>query len=145
MFNFKLPSIPSFLQVKLMLLRNKKIILPIVFLLLSIFVFFFMTRENFASVTGKEFIFVTMPGCQFCEKSKPEWELFVKNYGGNQFANLKTISTETDPIDVEKWGVSSFPSYLYVKNGKLIKNFEGSKSYQELQKVFDTVIGDNSD
>ena len=143
MFKLSLPKLPSLMMVKLMLYRNAHIILPVIFMLGSILFFYFTNKENFVTVEGKEFVFVSMPGCKYCEKTKPEWELFKKNYGGNQFAMLKDFSTETRSDLVDKYGVASFPSFLYLKNGKLIKMFEGSKSYQEMQKIFDYVVSDH--
>jgi thiol-disulfide isomerase/thioredoxin len=79
-------------------------------------------------------IYFFMIGCPYCEKTKPVWDEFKSKQKGFEFAEI-----ESDEVPDEKknsLGISGFPHFLMIKNGKR-KAVSGSKStLKELKNAF---------
>jgi thiol-disulfide isomerase/thioredoxin len=105
------------------------IIIPIIifFLLISL-----NKSESFSYVPYKEMIYFSMPGCRYCEKMQPTFDLLLKNYGKIKGIKLKQIISSKNPKLVEKYNIQSFPTILYIREGKVVNEYKGDRSYNDL-------------
>lgn len=75
-----------------------------------------------------------MIGCPYCEKTKPVWDEFKSKQKGFEFAEIE--SGEVPDEKKNSLGISGFPHFLMIKNGKR-KAVSGSKSsLKELKNAF---------
>lgn len=119
-------------------LSNKKVLLTLLVLVgCAIGAYFYMIlnnqedTENFTT-SNKEIVLFSMKGCSHCEKLQPYWDLFVKNYGNNQFVELKQVYFDDKPEIVKRYGVNGFPTILGLENGEKVKEFNSERTYENL-------------
>lgn len=114
-------------------------ILFVIFLSMS----FFM-KENFKPVSrlNRELVFFSMNSCGHCKDFKPVWDLLVKNYGNNNYIDLRHVIYEERPELIEKYGVQSFPTILALKDGKINMKYSGNRTYEDLVRFLNHAMSD---
>ena len=79
-------------------------------------------------------IYFFMIGCPYCEKTKPVWDEFKSQQKGFEFAEIE--SSQVPDEQKNSLGISGFPHFIMIKNGKK-KSVSGSKStLKELKNAF---------
>lgn len=79
-------------------------------------------------------IYFFMNGCPYCEETKPVWDEFKSKQKGFEFAEIE--SNQVPDEKKNSLGISGFPHFLMIKNGKR-KAVSGSKStLKELKNAF---------
>jgi thiol-disulfide isomerase/thioredoxin len=114
------------------------IIIPIII----IYLLKMLREETFTSNKPyREIIFFSLDGCSHCEKLKPMWDLFKKNYNNNQYIKLINIEAENNKELVEKYNIEGFPTILYIKDGEKVSEYDGNRTYESLVKFFKYSMG----
>ena len=123
------------------LLNKNKIILAIVIIVIIGIILFIRNRETFlVSRLGKELVFFSMNGCDHCKNMQPVFDLLRKNYGKNQYIEIKQIKSSDRPDVIKKYGINAFPTIAYLKNGKLKNKNEGKMDYEDLVRFMNYSI-----
>jgi thiol-disulfide isomerase/thioredoxin len=79
-------------------------------------------------------IYFFMIGCPHCERTKPIWDEFKSQQKGFEFAEIESADVPDEKKN--SLGISGFPHFIMIKNGKR-KAVSGSKStLQELKNAF---------
>jgi thiol-disulfide isomerase/thioredoxin len=79
-------------------------------------------------------IYFFMIGCPYCEKTKPVWDEFKSQQKGFEFAEIESADVPDEKKN--SLGISGFPHFIMIKNGKR-KAVSGSKStVKELKNAF---------
>ena len=116
-------------------------------LFLSIFLFTACGSSNFKSISYKElnkkldnketfFFVVTRDGCSHCEDYIPKVKEVLKEYnivGYN--LNYSDLSESEDEEFYNKYGISSTPTTVFIKDGKeisILQRIEGNVSKEKL-------------
>jgi thiol-disulfide isomerase/thioredoxin len=122
-------------------LLNKYTIPIIIILVIGIVIYLLKKRDNFiVSRLGKELVFFSMDGCQHCENMRPIYELLRKNYGENQYIEIKEIKSSERPEIIKKHQINAFPTIAYLKNGNLKNKHEGKMDYEDLVRFMNYSI-----
>ena len=102
--------------------------------------------ESFTAGAGmgkKELVFFSMPGCSHCEALQPVWDNFYSNMNNSHQVALIQIKSNERPEMVEKYGVKTFPTILYLKDGKMADKYSGDRSYEDLKRYYSYVMSDH--
>ncbi len=79
------------------------------------------------------------PWCGPCRAMAPILEsLEKKNEGKMKIAEMNVDENQEVP---GKYGVMSIPTFLIVKGGKVVSQFVGARSEEDVQKELNTAIG----
>lgn len=112
------------------------------FLLLGLTLYYFYVyepKENFSS-SSKEVTLFYLPGCIHCKDLKPVWEKVANEFKGNVYITVSEVNGSTDDDLTNKYNVKGFPTIIYTENGKLMKTYEGNRSYESLKRFFEESI-----
>lgn len=117
--------------------KNKNVVFMVIVLTIVCGLFcvykLMQKSEGFGlSQTGKELVFFSMPGCPHCDKFKPTWDLLRNNYGNTAHIEIVEVSSNERPDLVQKYGISSFPTIVALKEGELVGTFEEDRNYENL-------------
>jgi thiol-disulfide isomerase/thioredoxin len=121
-------------------LLNKYTIPIIVILAIGLVIYLLKKKENLVSRLGKELVFFSMDGCQHCENMRPVYELLRKNYGGNQYIEIKEVKSSERPEIIKRHQIRAFPTIAYLKNGNLKNKNEGKMDYEDLVRFMNYSI-----
>lgn len=125
---------------------SKKILAVLLFLLLSIYLFFKNEIHNFFGFTQEgmtsienskirdktkqntsELVYLYMNGCGHCEKFTPEFEKFASKYKGSCKVSKYERGDKNAKKYIEENDVKGFPTILLINNDKVIE-FEGERT-----------------
>jgi thioredoxin 1 len=96
--------------------------------------------EGFHDVShGKRVILFHWKDCGHCKKMMPEWQRFVKLNGNNSKVKIETVEKDDAPDLVQKYNVQGFPTIIAINNGKKVKEFEGERTVDDLQRFANSV------
>ena len=111
--------------------KNKYIL--IILVILFCLSYYLKKKDNFVvSRLNKELVLFSMKGCSHCEKLKPVWKLLKNNLGENQFIEIKEIVMQKRPDLIKKYNVATFPTILYLRDGKKVQEYKGDRTYKDL-------------
>jgi len=98
-------------------MSTTSIMLLIGALVVSIFVFTaFMKRKSIEKFfVSTKVVFYYMTGCPHCVNAEPEWEKFLVKA---KAAGISTDKVESKDERASTAGVTSFPTFIFTKNGK---------------------------
>ena len=132
-----------------LLKKNKKILIPIgliIIIALGLLMMKNQISESFTAGAGmgkKELVFFSMPGCSHCEAFQPIWDNFYSNMNNSHHVALVQIKSNERPEMVEKYGVTSFPTILYLKDGKEADKYKGDRTYTDLKRYYSYVMSNH--
>jgi len=74
--------------------------------------------------------------CPHCQTMKPDWNKLSDKFKNNKQINIADVESEfMDKIDQEhKQNVQGFPTIISCSKGKKIADFNGSRTYEEMNK-----------
>jgi len=109
----------------------------IAFLILAIFVMFYFNQTIMERFTGKRnycLEYYYMDGCGHCDRFNESgvWDQLKKQYGDKVTFNKYNNREEKDRID--KYNISGFPTIILTKDDKIIKEYDGNRSKEDLEK-----------
>ena len=102
-------------------------------LLTTIYVFFFRTKtfsENFGNPVSCTYYY--MEECGHCKRFNPEWNTFVQTYTGP--VKLRKVSATEAGSELEKYGITGFPTILIVDENGDHDNYTGPRTSEALIK-----------
>jgi thioredoxin 1 len=78
------------------------------------------------------------PWCGPCKAMGPIFDsLAAKNEGKLKLAKMNVDENQEVP---GRYGVMSIPTFIIVKNGKVVNQFVGARSEHDMQKEIDTAL-----
>ncbi|MFA6272612.1 MAG: thioredoxin [Patescibacteria group bacterium] len=77
--------------------------------------------------------------CGPCKIMLPVMEELVKDNEGKA-VKIAKMNIDENQTTTQKYGVMSIPTFLFFKNGEVVKQSIGAQSKEELQKVIDENI-----
>ena len=77
--------------------------------------------------------------CTPCKIMLPVMEELVKNNEGKA-VKIAKMNIDENQSTTQKYNVMSIPTFLFFKNGEVVKQSIGAQSKEELQKVIDENI-----
>lgn len=109
----------------------------IAFLILAIFVMFYFNQTIMERFTGKRnycLEYYYMDGCGHCDRFNESgvWDQLKNQYGDKVTFNKYNNREEKDRID--KYNISGFPTIILTKDDKIIKEYDGNRSKEDLEK-----------
>jgi thioredoxin 1 len=96
-----------------------------------------MSKENFdvTKMPKRKVLFFKMKGCGFCDKVKPNWDTVKRNFNENkEQVQLEEIDYNEQPDQADKYGITSFPTFVIIKDGNVLRKESGYKSLEDLKK-----------
>lgn len=126
-------------------LKNRSVMITVITVLaVSAFLLYKLSKKEKFTVSrlNRELVLFSMVGCGHCEDIKPTWDLLVNNYGNNDYIEIKQIVAQEHPDIVKQYGVTGFPTILALHNGKVLKKYEGDRSYESLVKFMNHAMTD---
>ena len=101
-----------------------------------------VTKNNFSQEVeqSKTPVLVDMlaPWCTSCQHMMPLFEELAKELGGTY--KFVKVNVDEDRDLAIKFGVTSIPTFLFFKNGKVVGKEVGVMSKQNLQESFERSI-----
>ena len=102
---------------------------------------------NVTNDNAKEFMATELPivldfsaaWCGPCKQLAPIIEELSQEYEG-RIAVAKCDIEEADDLTME-YGIRNVPTVIFIKDGKIVDKFVGSKSKGEVQAKFEALIG----
>ena len=112
-------------------------VVVIAFLILAIFVMFYFNQTIMEKFTGKRnycLEYYYMDGCRHCDRfnESDAWDQLKTQYGDQVTFNKYNNREEKDRID--KYNISGFPTIILTKDDKIIKEYNGDRSKEDLEK-----------
>ena len=96
--------------------------------------------EGFHDVShGKRVILFHWKDCGHCKKMMPEWQRFQKLNANKKNISIETIEKDDAPELIQKYNVQGFPTIIAINNGKKVKEFEGERTVDDLQRFANSV------
>ena len=96
--------------------------------------------EGFHDVShGKRVILFHWKDCGHCKQMMPEWQRFVKLNANNKKVKIETVEKDDAPELIQKYNVQGFPTIIAINDGKKIKEFEGERTVDDLQRFANSV------
>ncbi|NDB84185.1 MAG: hypothetical protein EB127_15935 [Alphaproteobacteria bacterium] len=98
-------------------MSSTSIMLLIGALVVSVLLFTaFMKRKSIEKFfVSSKVVFYYMTGCPHCVDAEPEWDKFVEKA---KAAGISTDKVESKDPQASKAGVTSFPTFIFTKDGK---------------------------
>lgn len=86
-----------------------------------------LTNKNFEEETksGLKLIEFHTTWCGYCKKQQPELEAMNKIWIGQ-------VDADKFPAIAAKYNINAFPSFLILKNGKVVERFSGMHKKEDL-------------
>ena len=96
--------------------------------------------EGFHDVShGKRVILFHWKDCGHCKKMMPEWQRFVKLNANNSKVKIETVEKDDAPELIQKYNVQGFPTIIAINDGKKVKEFEGERNVDDLQRFANSI------
>ena len=113
----------------------KKIILIMLFSIISLFAYEELTVDNFDSkIKDKnviiDFYAVWCPPCKILANNLEDFEIVKPDN-----VEIFKVNIDEQLVVAKKYGVTKLPTLVYFKNGKPIKDYVGILSVEELQQT----------
>jgi len=102
-----------------------------------------VTKGNFKpTIRGNEVVVIDFYAdwCGPCKAFNPTLERLSKEYAGK--AVVGKVNIDKNEAIANKYGVKSIPAVFYFKDGKLVGKSNGAKSFHELSKNVDSLLGE---
>ena len=132
-----------------LLKKHRKVVIPVV-AIVAVCLMAMMVKQQMsesftagAGMGGKEIVFFSMPGCSHCEAFQPTWDSFYTNLNSSHAVALIQVKSNERPAMVEKYGVTTFPTILYIKDGKEADKYTGDRTYEDLKRYHSYVMSDH--
>ncbi|MDD3236778.1 MAG: thioredoxin family protein [Candidatus Gastranaerophilales bacterium] len=89
-----------------------------------------LDEKNFTTETqsGLKLIEFSTPWCGFCKKQEPVLEEMDKVWIGQ-------VNGDDSPALVEKYGISGYPSFVVLKDGKEVDRFVGLHTKFDIMNI----------
>lgn len=132
-----------------LLKKHQKTVVPIAIIIVIALTLLMVKQqmsESFTAGAGmgkKEIVFFSSNGCSWCEKFQPTWDSFYNNLNSSHRVALIQIKSNERPEMIEKYGVKTFPTILYLKDGKMADKYTGDRSYEDLKRYHSYVMSDH--
>jgi thioredoxin len=79
------------------------------------------------------------PWCGMCRKNKPVYEKLAEEMGHSYLFTQFDIDAE--PKLAAKFGVTGVPTFIFVKDKRVVGSESGAKPYEELKAAFEKYVG----
>ena len=76
--------------------------------------------------------------CPHCKRMEPTVNRLAKEYDGK--ANVLAVDVDEAPMASRKFGISGVPTFLFVKNGKVMESISGEQSENDLRQKMDSLL-----
>lgn len=113
-------------------------VLIIVFLILAIVALFYFNGKNMMESFSEKRNFCLeyyyMDGCGYCDRFNESgvWDNLKAKYSDTVTFNKYNNHEEKERI--EKFNISGFPTIILTENGKIVKEYTGNRSKEDLEK-----------
>ena len=99
-----------------------------------------LTSENFEATVneGVSLVDFWAPWCGPCRMIAPVIEELANDFDGK--ANICKINTDEQQELASKFGVTSIPTILFIKNGKVVDTMIGAASKQAFADKLNTLL-----
>jgi hypothetical protein len=121
------------------------LIIVIVFLLIVIFASTYYINgnsmlENFVANKNYSIEYYYMKGCSHCEKFNNTgiWEELEKTYGKS--IKFNKYENRENPDKVKKYDITGFPTIIIISNEKIVEEYNGNRSKDDLEKFIKRYI-----
>lgn len=79
------------------------------------------------------FTFYHLPGCGWCKRAMPEWELLAASYSGPVALRLVDASRHLE--EISELGIDKFPTFLLAAEGSDdILEYKGARTQEEMEE-----------
>ncbi|TFK35039.1 thioredoxin-like protein [Crucibulum laeve] len=105
-----------------------------------------LVRANFntTTATGLWFVQYTSPYCSHCKVFAPTWEKLVEGSDTKmQTVNFARVNCAVYGDICEQNGIKGYPTMLLHKDGKIVKEFVGSREVERLKSFIKQHMNDN--
>jgi thioredoxin domain-containing protein 5 len=102
------------------------------------------TMENFENSGDSnvaKFTLFHWDDCGHCKNMMPDWEKLEKAYPNSTAKYEKSDITETQ---MDEFGISGYPTICIVKDGKKIEEYNGGRTYDEMETFLKENISSQS-
>lgn len=76
--------------------------------------------------------------CPHCKRMEPAVNRLAKEYDGK--ASVLAVDVDEAPMASRKFGISGVPTFLFVKNGKVMESISGEQSENDLRQKMDSLL-----
>ena len=73
--------------------------------------------------------------CAPCRAMGPYVDKLAEEYDGK--VKVLKINTQDNPEVPAKYGITAIPTFLFIKEGEVVKQMVGSQSYDDLKRIVD--------
>jgi len=105
-----------------------------------------LTEENFKEqiLLRDHFVKFYAPWCGHCQKLAPTWDALAKTVGGDTVTIGKVDCTQHRTL-CNEFDVKGYPTLLWLKNGKSVEKYQGSRSLEDLKSFVDRMKGSSKE
>jgi thiol-disulfide isomerase/thioredoxin len=97
------------------------------------------------SVKTCELIYFYTTWCPYCNKARPEWDAFRREWEGNSFKGYYITFTEVDcdadEATAKKYDVKSYPTIKLKCKGEVVE-YDARPTQEDLNNFLETVLPD---
>ncbi|XP_048730361.2 thioredoxin domain-containing protein 5-like [Ostrea edulis] len=87
--------------------------------------------------TGSHFIKFYAPWCGHCKRLAPTWEELALQYLGQEDVSVAKVDCTVHRATCDSYGVRSYPTLLFFRNGEKVDEYQGGRSLEELQNYIE--------
>jgi thioredoxin 1 len=99
-----------------------------------------LTNGEFEAFVKEGLVFVDFfaDWCMPCVMMAPVVDEIAQKFEGK--IKVGKVNVEDNPSIAQKYGVSSIPNFVFLKNGKLIDQFTGGMSEEDLEEKLNNYL-----
>ena len=95
----------------------------------------YMNMDKFTSKplldnSQKQLVLFYSPDCGYCKQVLPVWNKFELDFNGKKGIEVSKINGHSYPDLCKQYRISGFPTILYIKNGNIMSEYKGNRTYQ---------------
>ncbi|XP_022293558.2 thioredoxin domain-containing protein 5-like isoform X1 [Crassostrea virginica] len=100
---------------------------------------FDLTDDSFPKhiETGSHFIKFYAPWCGHCKRLAPTWEDLAMQYLDQEDVSVAKVDCTVHRATCDSYGVRSYPTLLFFRNGEKVDEYQKGRSLEELQNYMD--------
>lgn len=102
-----------------------------------------LTDKSFDSFVenGNHFVKFYAPWCGHCQKLAPTWDELAKSFETNDKVKISKVDCTQHKTVCSKYDVKSYPTMLWIQNGKKVDTFRGHRTIDDLRDFVLQLLG----